>query len=233
MIDYPLWVKQAIFRRLYQDLVANYCEKLVLNTPEKIFGLYEPTITFDGENELKNKTLKLDNNIYNFLKLCRANYNLLEISLNTFLSIEETAKIFIFCIDQNYVEKPEDKDIYALTGFLSGKFRTGEYFKEKGIISEDKLNEILEIRNTNNKPIGEILSDLDLVNQEDIKTLFTLKYDAKKRFILDSSIYPESELQASEKERYQIEIDTLKKETEKLKIRMRQLLQLVTNSKAE
>ena len=233
MINYPLWVKRALFRRLYQDLAENNCEKLVLNTPDKILGLYEPIITFDGENELKNKTLKLDSNIYNFLKLCRENYNLLEISLNTFLSIEETAKIFIFCIDQKYIEKPEDKEIYALTGFISGKFRTGEYFKEKGLLTENKLNEVLEIRNTSNKPIGEILSDLDLVSQEDIKTLFTLKYDAKKRFILDSSIYPESKLQISEKEKYQIEIDNLKKETEKLKARMRQLLQLVTNNKAE
>ena len=131
LLDYPLWVKQAVYRRLYFDLKDKNCEKTVTETPPKIFALYEPIITFNGENELINRTSGFDNNTYNFLRLCRDGYNILEISLNTFLSVEETAKIFMFCIDQNFIEKPKDKEIYAMGGFIAGKFRTGEYFKEK------------------------------------------------------------------------------------------------------
>ena len=50
----------------------------------------------------------------------------------------------------------------------------------------------------------------------------------KKRFILDSAIYPTSELQITEKEKYQIEIDNLKQENETLKKRMKQLIQMVS-----
>ena len=69
LLDYPIWVKQAVFRKLYFVLKENGYEKRVIESPEKIFVFYEPVITYDGENELKNKKFALDNNIYNFLKL--------------------------------------------------------------------------------------------------------------------------------------------------------------------
>lgn len=228
LLDYPIWVKQAVFRKLYFNLKENGYEKRVIESPEKIFVFYEPVITYDGENELKNKKFALDNNIYNFLKLCRENYNILEIALNTFLSLEETAKLFMFCMEQNYIEYPKNKEVFATCGFIAGKFRTGEYFKEKGLISPQQLEECLKIQKTETKPIGEILTDLNLISKTEIKNLFTLKFDAKKRFILDSAIYPTSELQITEKEKYQIEIDNLKQENETLKKRMKQLIQMVS-----
>lgn len=228
LLDYPLWVKQTVFRKLYFDMKENFCEKTVIENPEKIFALYEPLITFEGKNEFSKKQSGLDNNIYNFLKYCHENYNLLEISLNTFLSLEETSKLFMFCIDQNYIELPKNKEIYAIGGFLAGKFKTGEFFKSKGLIDENRLAEAIEFQKQSQKPIGEILCDLDYINKEQIKNLFALKADAKKRFILDSEIYPKSELQISEKEQFISEIKTLKKENEILKLRMKQLLQIVS-----
>ena len=79
-----------------------------------------------------------------------------------------------------------------------------------------------------NKPMGEILSDLKFITKEEVKNLFILKSDAKKRFVLDASIYPVSEMQITEKEKYLAEIADLKKETENLKLRMKQLLETVS-----
>lgn len=228
LLDYPVWVKQAVFRKLYFNLKENCCENKVIEAPENIFPLYEPVITYEGETVLKNKNYFLDNNICNFLKLCRENYSILEISLNTFLSLEETAKLFMFCLEQKYVENPENKEILATCGFLAGKFRTGEYFIKKGLITEVQLNDALNIQKSGAKPIGEILADMNLVSKNEIKNLFLLKYDSKKRFILDSAVYPTSELQADEKEKYQMKIDELNRENEILKKRMKQLLQMVS-----
>lgn len=230
LMDYPLWVKQAVYRKLYTDMKNLECERTIVNTPQKIFALYEPVITYEGENELKNKTKIFDGNIYNFLKLCRENYNILEISLNTFLSIEETAKIFMFCIEQNFIKKPEDIEVYAMCGFIAGKFRTGEYFKEKNAINDEQLNQAINLRNSVDKPMGEILAELRFIQKEDLKNLFVLKSDSKKRFILDSSIFPTSELEITEKEKFEAEISDLKKQNENLKLRMKQLLKRVSQN---
>lgn len=228
LLDYPIWVKQAVFLKLYNDLKDSSCIDIIKNSSQKIFPLYEPVITFEGENVIINKNKWLDNNIYNFLKLCHENYNLLEISLNTFLSLEETSKIFMFCIEQNYIKKPEEKNVYAAAGFLSGKFRTGEYFFERGMITQLQLAKVLEIKENSQKPTGEILVDMNCIKKEDLTILFTLKSDAAKRFVLDSSIYPECELPADEKEKFTAEISALEKENETLKLRMRRLLEIVS-----
>lgn len=229
LLDYPLWVKQAVFQKLYSDMKNLKCENTIIKTPEKIFALYEPMLTFSGQNQLKNPANWLDTNMINFLKLCRENYNILEISLNTFLSIEETSKIFMFCIEQNYIEKPKDNEIYAMCGFISGKFRTGEYFKERNIINEAQLDEAVKLQNSLDKPIGEILSDLNFITKQDIKNLFELKSDSKRRFILNAEIFPNSDMNTSEKTKYEQQIASLTKETQILKNRMRELIKTMSS----
>lgn len=225
LLDYPLWVKQAVFQKLAEDLDACNCK----DAKQENFALYEPVITFEGENELKNKRSILDRNICNFLKLCHENYSLLEISLNTFLSLEETCKIFMFCVEQNYVRKPEQKAVYAFAGFIAGKFRTGEYFLECGIITKSQLAQAVEIRENSSKAIGEILTEMNFITKDNLKFIFETKADASKRFVLDANIYPESELQISEKEKLQSEINSINKENEMLRQRMRSLIQMVSN----
>ena len=62
---------------------------------------------------------------------------MLEISVNTFLSMEEVAKYYELCLEQNFIKVPESKEIHAMAGYIAGKFRTGEYFKQKGVISKN------------------------------------------------------------------------------------------------
>ena len=224
LLDYPLWVKQAVFQRLAEDLEDSNCNGI----KQENFVLYQPVITFEGENEFKNKKNILDRNICNFLKLCHENYSLLEISLNTFLSLEETCKIFMLCIEQNYVRKPSQKSIYAFAGFLAGKFRTGEYFLECGIITKSQLAQAVDIRENSSKAIGEILTEMNFITKDNLKFIFETKADASKRFVLDANIYPESELQISEKEKMQSEINRVNKENEILKQRIRTLLEMVS-----
>ena len=68
LLDYPIWVKQAVFRKLYFDLKENGYEKRVIESPEKIFVFYEPVITYDGENELKNKKFAVQLSDYRDVK---------------------------------------------------------------------------------------------------------------------------------------------------------------------
>ena len=232
LLAYPLWVKQAVYYRLYQNMKENYCERFVINNADNLFAFYNPTVTFKGKTELWDRTSGLDSNIYNFLRLCVEGYSILEISLNTFLSMEEAAKNFMFCLEQNFIEKPESDEVYAMGGFIAGKFRTGEYYKINGSITIDQLDQaVMTQRNLDDrmehKLFGKILVDLGFITEENVRTLFTLKADSKQRFILDYSLVPETEPAGSEKDKLLAKIELLEKSNEALKRKMTQLLHLV------
>ena len=226
--DFPLWIKQIIFLKLSDDIKTQVCEKFLKENSEDIFSLYKPTLTFKGSEELKNRTCGLDLNIYNFLDYCENNSSILEISLNTFLSMEEVAKYFIFCVEQGYVEKVENIEIEAMAGFIAGKFRTGEYFRQKGTISDEQLEKAVDISSKSNKKFAEILVDLGFITLDDVAAMLTIKEEAKKRFILDYNTVPQGKNEFCNKEEmYKKEISDLKTENEKLKKQISQLLEII------
>ncbi|MFR1673227.1 MAG: hypothetical protein ACLSWI_09820 [Candidatus Gastranaerophilaceae bacterium] len=233
ILTVPLWIKQAIYLKLVQEMKDYACEDFLRNHTADIFSTFVPTLTFKGKTEIETRSCGLDSNIYNFLEACANNYSMLEISVNTFLSMEEVAKYYELCLEQNFIKNPESKEIHAMAGFIAGKFRTGEYFKQRGTISVDQLqmailNQKNALENGVQLKFGEVLSRLNFVGEDDMKALFILKEEAKKRFILDYNTVPKPEAAfADEKEKFETEISNLKEENIKLKRKMLQLLELV------
>lgn len=228
--DFPLWIKQVICLKLSEDIKAQVCEKFLQKKSNDIFPMYQPVLTYKARNELKDRSTGLDLNTYNFLEYCENNSSILEISLNTFLSMEEVAKYFIFCMEQGFVEKPENIEILAMAGFISGKFRTGEYFKTKGLISDEQLEKAVSISSNSTKKFAEILIDLGLITSDDVNAMLAFKEESKKRFILDYNSVPKGESEFCSKEyAYEKEIADLKEENEKLKKKISQLLEIVRN----
>ncbi len=219
ILNAPLWIKQAVYLRLSDD---------VKNCALNVFANLIPTLTFQGRSELKDKRCGFDSNIYKFLELSEKGFSILEISVNTFFSLEETAKIFEFCIEQGFIDVPQ-KDIYAFSCFISGKYRIGEYLKEVGIISGEQLEKALQ--QSLGKKTGETLINLGYVKEEDIKPLFILEEESQKRFVPDYNTIPNISVSfCDEAKQYEKGIADLKAENEDLKKKMRQLLQLVKNS---
>ncbi len=226
--DFPLWFKQIICLKLSEELKIQVCEKFLKEKSDDIFSLYSPILTFKGSEELRKRSCGFDLNMYNFLDYCKNNSSILEISLNTFLSMEEVAKYFIFCVEQDFVEKPENISIYAMAGFIAGKFRTGEYFTEKGAITEVQLQKALNAQPNSSKKIAEILVDMGFISQEDVSAMLAFKEEAKKRFILDTNVVPVGETGFCQKEyEYNAEIENLKAENALLKKKISQLLEIV------
>ncbi len=206
------------------------CEDFLrTHNPDDIFSTFVPTITFKGKTELAERKCGFDNNTYNFLQCCTENWSILEIAVNTFLSIEEVAKYYQLCLEQNYIKNPNSPEIHAMAGYMSGKFRIGEYFKQKGIIDIDQLRQaILTYQAQNTKKFGEIMVSLGYVTEDDLKAILLLKEEARKRFILDHNVMPKSETAFSDNnQKYEEEIKTLKEENIKLKRKMIQLLELI------
>ena len=233
LLSVPFWIKQVLYLKLAKEMQDKFCENFLRENDEEIFSTFVPTLTFKGQSELTEKKCGLDNNIYNFLQYCSDGKSLLEISVNTFMSMEETAKYYELCVEQNFLNLPESKEIHAMAGFISGKFRIGEYFEQNGKITSEQLQNAIEIYENSNKTqnlklFGEVLAELGYVKEEELKALLLLKAEANKRFILDYNALPKTETAySSETEKYKQEIRILKEDNIKLKRKMSQLLELV------
>ena len=233
VLNVPLWIKQVIYLKLEKEMKEMACDNFLKEHPNDIFSTFVPTLTFKGKTELTERKFGIDNNIYNFLQGCSNEYSMLEISVNTFLSMEEVAKYYELCLEQNFIKVPDSKEIHAMAGFIAEKFRIGEYFKQKGVLSVDQLQQaILANRDAqesgNPKKFGEILIGLGFIKEDDIKALVILKEEAKKRFILDYNTVPKPETTfTNDNQKYEEEIANLKDENLKLKRKMLQLLELV------
>jgi len=233
ILDIPFWIKQVIYIKLMKEMKEAHCDVSIRENYKNFFSMYVPTLTFSGETELAERKCGLDNNIYTFLQCCADGLSIIEISVNTFLSMEEVAKYFELCVEQNFIKAPESKEVYAMAGYIAGKFRIGEYFKQKGIISADELEmAVLKYKELEDagkpKKFADVMISMGYISKEQIKAVLVLKEESKKRFILDYNSIPKCEItHVNENQKYQEEMNNLKEENLKLKKKMLQLLELV------
>lgn len=194
------------------------------------FATYKPVLTYKGKCELDFKKSGFDTNIYNILSAADNDSSISDITINTYLSMEEVAGYFLFGVDEGYFEIPDNSQILSIAGFLAGKLRTGEYFMNSGTISESELNSAIENheQNKENKKFGQSLIELGLITQKQLETILLIKDEAKKRFILDHNDVPEiSQEYVKESDTYQKQIEDLKEENNRLKSKLEQLLTMV------
>ncbi len=221
--NFPLWVKEIIYNKLREEVENE-------TSLTYIFAAYKPILTYKGRCELDFKKSGFDTNIYNMLQAADNDCSISEITFNTYLSLEEIAGYFIFCVDEGYFELPDNSQILNIAGFLTGKLKTGEYFVKDGSISENELDNAVEKFETQkeNKKFGQALIDLGLITQNQLEKLLSIKEEAKKRFILDHNDVPQIKPEyTTQAEIYKEQIDNLKNENNLLKTKLEQLLTMV------
>lgn len=231
LLAFPLWVKQVIFLRLYQNLSLFLSEDFITVKDADIFHLYTPVLSFTGRTELFEQKCGLDDNIYIFMKNAEEGFNMLEIAMNNFWTMEELSKYYIQCLEQNYVKTPESMVVYATVGFMSGKFKTGEYFKRVGKINVDQLEAAIVAQKKyieSGKPLkmAEVMISMGLVTEKDTLSLLSIKEEAKKRFIIDLSVVPK-EVDPEVKKYYEDIIAKQKEENKVLKEKLTKILAYV------
>lgn len=241
LLSFPLWVKQVIYLRLHKNLAIYLSDDLVQAKEEDLFNLHVPVLSYLGRTELTERKSKCEHNIYNFLADSADGLNILEMSLNHFWTMEEVAGYYVFCLEQNFIKAPDSVYIQGMAGFMSGKFRTGEYFKRTGKIDVDQLERaILKQKELSDKgnplKIAEVMISLGFVTEKDTSSLLVIKEEAKKRFILDSSIVPKESAappptaapeSTAELELYKSENAKLKEQNAKLKDQLSKILAFI------
>lgn len=221
--NFPSWVKEIIYKKLSEEFDSK-------ENPAYIFAAYKPILTYKGRCELEFKKSGFDTNIYNILQGADSDCSISEITLNTYLSMEELAGYFLFCVDEGFFELPDNSQILNIAGFLTGKYNTGEYFVNSGTITESQLDDAVKNNNNKepNKKFGQVLVDLGLISQKQLDTILSIKEEAKKRFILDYNDVPKFNSEyAKEKDNYEKQIEDLKQENAILKKKLEQLLTMV------
>lgn len=230
LIEFPLWVKQIIYLRLHKNLTLSLSEDFVEIKEEDVFHMCVPKLSYLGRTELEEKKGGYDDNIYNFLKNVSENLSILEISMNNFWTMEEVSKYYIFCLEQNYIKTPESDQVHAMAAFMAGKFRIGEYFKHAGKIDIHQLEQVISKQkelNEQGKPMkmAEVMISLGYISEKDTSSLLIMKEEAKRRFILDSSIIPkEAKSVPMDTVAYQDKINELTEQNKKLKEQLSRIL---------
>lgn len=223
ILSFPQWIKEIIYVKLGENIDLT-------NDLAYVFATYKPALTYKGKCELDYRKSSFDLNIYNILEFCDKDSSISEIALNTYMSMEEIANYFLFGVDEGYIQIPDNSQILSIAGFLAGKYRTGEYFLQNGIITEEQLNSA--VNNSENqkqgKKFGQILIDMGLITKKQLNVILSIKEEAKKRFILDPNEIPKiNEEYTKISDSYEKQIEELKRENKQLKMKLNQLLTMV------
>lgn len=231
--EFPLWIKQVIFLYLYQDLSKSLSDDFINRKEENLIHLYVPELSYIGKTELEERQKGLEPNVYGFLECLDEGMSIMEIALNNFWTLEEVCKYFLASMDIELLKAPIPTQIVAMAGFMAGRYRTGEYFKRVGKINVDQLELTIrkqkELTEQGQKvKIAQVMIDLGFITQKDTESLIIIKEEARKRFILDSSIIPDG-VTANES-KYVAEIDELKKQNTLLKAKLAKLLTMFKKS---
>jgi len=222
---FPNWVKEIIYEYLESEVGTE-------QSPAYVFSAYKPVLTYKGRCELNFKKSGFDTNIYNILDYADNDCAISEIILNTYLSPEEIAKYFLFCVDEGLFEIPDDSQILNIAGFLTGKLKTGEYFEKSGTITQTQLDSAVSEFETKKggKKFGQALVDMGLITKKQLDKILQIKQEAQRRFILDHNEVPKI---SRPNEEYEKQIEELKSENNILKTKLEQLLIMVKRNDDE
>lgn len=193
-IGLPLWIKEVLFLQLKSDL-DNYAlnsRDIVLNKND-LYQYCLPNITYLGKKELTSRANDHPQNVYKFLEGAAQGLNILEITLNNYWTLEETAILNIQCIEKEYVTPPTTTNTKTMALYLSGKIRIGEYFKRTGQVNVDQLDTAIrkqkELEAAGQKVgMATIMINLGLITDEDSRIVLYIKDESKKRFIFNTDI---------------------------------------------
>ena len=192
--DFPFWIKEIIYIQIRDEFEQAYLSEADMTAPiDEAYQAYKPTLTYCGKQELQTYKSEEDPPIYRFLQQCAEGCSIAEITLRNFWTLESTAKIHLFCLQKEYVEKPTSAKVSATALYISGRIKMGEYFRRIGKISTDELNTAVrkqkELESQGKQThFAEDLIQLGYVTEQETKAIIYLKDESKKRFIFNSSV---------------------------------------------
>jgi hypothetical protein len=187
--ELPLWVKQVVHLRADTELKTALEEYLQTLNPQGILQQIIPPITQSGKEELKNKGSNLTQEQVLFLFSVAHGYDLFEIALTNFWSLEQVCKYYSRLVDLKLVQAPACRINSAVMQFLAGKIKTGDVLVKLGKVNMAQVDKALRTQKEREKEGREIktadlLVEFGHVSKKDIDILMGFKEESKKRFVM-------------------------------------------------
>lgn len=237
LLSFPLWVKQTVFLSLSEELEKYFSSEFLNISSSELFHLHRPILSEAGKNELAFKESRFDENIYSFLDYCAKNMTLVEIAIEKEFTMEEIAKVFVFCSTSGFFSSDSPELVNAVAGFISGKYRTGEYFIRTGKITVEQLDAVLSeqknmLESGKHVFIAELMIQMGFISDIDAKSIMFMKEEAGRKFSLNPDDIPNIAL---EKEKFDIRVENtrLTEENEILKKKLDSLLTFIKEHKEQ
>ncbi len=198
VLEFPFWVKEVLYIKLRDDFTDKKVSESDLHTPiEESYQLHIPLITFMGKKELEDRDHDEDEKVYRFLQGVAEGCSVAEITLRNFWTLQDTAKVNVYCIQKEYLNQPTSEKVLATALYMSGRIKMGDYYKRIGKISVDDINKALQRQKEltalgKNIPFAQILISMGLVTEDETKAIIYVKDESKKRFIFNSGMLGKS-----------------------------------------
>lgn len=187
--ELPLWVKQVVHLKADAELKQVLEEYMETLNPKILLQESVPKLTYKGREELKNKQSSLTREQALFLYCAAHGFDIFEIALTNFWSLEQTCKYYSRFIEIEFVEQPGCPINYCVMQFLTGKMKTGDLLRKLKKVDAIQVDKALrtqkerEAAGTHIK-IADLLVELEYVDRKDIDILLKFKEESKKRFVM-------------------------------------------------
>lgn len=196
--EFPFWVKEIIYIKLREEFEEAYLSEADMQAPiEDTFQAYVPLITYMGKQELAERNNQEDDAVYRFLQFIQDESSIAEITLRNFWTLEKTAKVAIYCIQKQYIQRPTSTRLEATALYISGKIKLGEYYRRMGKITVDQLDTAIRKQKELEKQgkqvqFAEVMISLGYVTERETKAIIYIKEECKKRFIFNANLLGKS-----------------------------------------
>lgn len=200
LLAMPIWVKQAIYIVLKENL--SECTNVVFLEDNSFppIQLFEPNLSVKGVKVTKEEeVLPISIDQKSFLKCCKLEYNLLEITQINNWNFRKTLIILLEAIEAGFVEDISQNNVKNLIMYFTGRIRIGELLVRLNKINTQQLDKALyaykyAVEMDGNTDFTEILAKYANVDHHFLISIEELKNSSMKSIdVIDDGLLKEEE----------------------------------------
>ncbi|MEW5821722.1 MAG: hypothetical protein AB1782_16125 [Cyanobacteriota bacterium] len=229
----PLWIKQAVYCLIKEDISECSDLDLLDSIDSKIIQLYKPRLTSNGLKLIDNKSVlssvdSLKEDHKRFLQSSREGLNLLEIAHKNNWSFKLTCEVYLDLSDAELVDKLNEKKTETFLLYLVGRIRLGEFLVRTDRLTLNQLDKALYTKKCADEldtglGFKDVLVNLNYMKLKEINNICSIK-DSSEHCV---TVIDEAQTQAEELNIIQDELDAslfkVKKLEEQLKFYKKEL----------
>lgn len=191
IFELPIWVKQAIFVELKENLLEQSAfVKIDTTSKHNLLQLYRPVLTQNGLKALKEKNPNLTVDILNFLQYAEKKLRIIDICQQNNWTLAKCCENIADSIDLFFIEPIYSSQLACTMYFLAGKIRIGEFLVRTGKITVEQLDMALYSQKYTEGTLGEriqigqILVNLRYITPEDYENILFLKHYGEELYTM-------------------------------------------------